>query len=59
MDLVVKYVYLTLTNNGFTTFQGLISFVVWELKNYMGISVQYWDFGILVLDNCMRIFFMV
>ena len=55
MDRLVKFVYLTLTENGFSTFSGLISFVVWELKNCMGISVWYWSFGILVMDNCMGI----
>ena len=35
MDWLVKHVYLTLTKNGIPIFPGSISFVVWELKNYM------------------------
>ena len=44
MDPLVKCLCLTLTKNGFSTFPGLISFVVWELKNCKGISV-----GIVIL----------
>ena len=40
MDRLVKCAYLTLTENGFPTFTGVIRFVVWELKNYKGISIQ-------------------
>ena len=39
-ERLVEYVYLTLTKNGFLTSPDLISFVVWELKDYMGMSVQ-------------------
>ena len=47
MDRSIKYVYLTLTKNEFPTFPSLISFMVWELKKGMGISVLVFkDFGI-------------
>ena len=58
MDRLVKYVYLTLKKNEFPTFLGLISFVVWELKNYRGILVLLVLYsyvgiiGILLVDNC-------
>ena len=55
MDRLVKYVYLTLTKNEFPTFPSLINSMVWGVENYMGISVRYWYFGILVFGDCMRI----
>ena len=55
MDPLVKCVYLVLTKNGFSIFVGLISFCglgVEKLHVYINMD---WYFGILVLDNCMRI----
>ena len=40
MKRLVKYVYLTLTKNGFPTILGLVSFVVWEIKDYIGKSIR-------------------
>ena len=40
MDRLVKCTYLVLTKSGFSTILSLISFVVWEMKDYKGISVR-------------------
>ena len=49
------YPYLTLTKNWFPTLPVLISFVVWELDDRIGILVWYQYFGILVLNSDMGI----
>ena len=55
MDQLVKCAYLMLTNNGLPVIPGLINFVVWELRDYKGISVQICILGVLVLGNCLGI----
>ena len=44
-ERLVKYVYLTLTENGLPTFSDLFSFMVWESKDYMGMLIQIGIFG--------------
>ena len=48
MDRLIKYIYLTLTENGFPTLSNLISFVVLESKNCTGILVWMGILSILV-----------
>ena len=54
-ELLVKYLYLTLTKNGFSTFPNLISFVVLGVERLHGYVDTDWYFGILVLGMSVQI----